>query len=363
MRILQVITDLGNGGAESLVASLSQMMNDNAHFVEVMTFSGLSFPFDEVLRKNHVKVIKIKKGRNFYNPLIIFKLIPYLKRYDVIHTHNYSPQLYLAIAKALSFSKVKLVTTEHSTNNGRRKYGWLKMLDKWMYSKYSVVISVSDKVKELLEERIGKGITDIRTVINGANVYLFHNAKPYENERNKNDVIFTMVARFLPPKDQITVIKALTHLPANFKAWFVGTGNMEKCENLVKGLNLSERVRFWGNRIDVPNILRTSDVVVMSSRYEGMSLSSIEGMSVGKPFVASDVVGLREMTEGYGILFAYQDDKELARLIKGLCDDRKWYESVAAKCYERAQKFDLHNTAQGYMNIYDELYNGKMNIL
>ena len=47
----------------------------------------------------------------------------------------------------------------------------------------------------------------------------------------------------------------------------------------------------------------------MSSHWEGLSLSNVEGMSAHKPFIASDVNGLREVTKGYGILFPHEDAK------------------------------------------------------
>ena len=93
----------------------------------------------------------------------------------------------------------------------------------------------------------------------------------------------------------------------------------------------------------------------MSSHYEGLSLSNIEGMSVGKPFIASDVDGLREITNGYGILFPHGDDQALANEIKHLAEDRTYYDQIAAQCYERAQQFDINNMVDAYVKVYKRL--------
>ena len=61
-------------------------------------------------------------------------------------------------------------------------------------------------------------------------------------------------------------------------------------------LNVSDRVHFLGVRTDVPTLLKAADIVVMSSHFEGLSLSNIEGMAAGKPFVASDVDGIPNLT-------------------------------------------------------------------
>jgi glycosyltransferase involved in cell wall biosynthesis len=108
-------------------------------------------------------------------------------------------------------------------------------------------------------------------------------------------------------------------------------------------------------RNDVPEILQASDVVVMSSHYEGLSLSSIEGMASGKPFIASDVDGLHEITTGAGILFPEGDEKILAKEIQLLINDREYYENTVKKCQERASHYSIENTAEKYINIYTSL--------
>ena len=65
-------------------------------------------------------------------------------------------------------------------------------------------------------------------------------------------------------------------------------------------LGVSHRVLSLYIRKDVPRILKSSNVICMSSIYEGLSLSSIEGMASGHPFIATNVNGLREIVKGAG---------------------------------------------------------------
>lgn len=115
-------------------------------------------------------------------------------------------------------------------------------------------------------------------------------------------------------------------------------------------------IRFLGLRTDVPRLLKTADVVVMSSHFEGLSLSNIEGMSAEKPFVASDVDGLREVTKGYGLLFAHGDSEALADIIRRLHDDKSFYNEVAKRCYERARQFDIGNMVKEYNGVYSNVF-------
>ena len=83
-----------------------------------------------------------------------------------------------------------------------------------------------------------------------------------------------------------------------------------------------------------------------------MSLSSIEGMASGRPFIASDVDGLREIVDGYGLLFPHQDAQVLANEIKSLCENQEKYNKIAKSCQERAKQFDINIMAEKYNEVY-----------
>ena len=165
-----------------------------------------------------------------------------------------------------------------------------------------------------------------------------------------------MVAGFRPQKDQDTFIKAMSLLSSDqYEAWLVGDGERRtSLQLMVDNLRLQEQVKFIGLRTDVPNILKTADVVVMSTHYEGLSLSNVEGMAAGKPFVASDVEGIYEVTQGYGLLFPHGDAKALAEIITKLHEDSIYYQQVAQRCYNRAKQFDIAKMVERYERVYLE---------
>ncbi len=354
-KILQIITSLRTGGAESLLSDLVPLLNHEGNTVDVLVFDGLQTPFMEKLRLKGVKVMSLGDSPNVYRLSNIRKLIPVVRQYDIVHTHNTACQLFAAIAKVLGRAHCRLVTTEHSTDNRRRHHWWLRPLDLWMYHQYDIIISISDIATKLLREYIGNSY-DIRTIPNGVNVGAYNTALPYEDYRQPGDVIATMVAAFRVGKQQEVLIRALTHLPGNYKVWLVGDGIRRKeCEQLAHDMGLDNRVKFWGARTDVPRLLKTSNVVVMSTHYEGMSLSNIEGMASGKPFVASNVKGIREITEGAGIMFEEGNDKQLAESILRLMTDKAYHDEIVKRCLTRAKEYDIAKTAEGYLDIYSSL--------
>lgn len=161
------------------------------------------------------------------------------------------------------------------------------------------------------------------------------------------------MSSFREQKDQPTLIKSLNFLPNNIKLLLVGDGHLKiNCEKLVNDLNLQNRVKFLGIRTDIPELLKTAVIVLLSSIYEGLSLSSIEGMA-SKLFIASDVPGLREIVKDYGLLFQQGNSKELADIVLRLNDDKEYYDEVADKCYQRAQEFDIHRMVERYVEVYN----------
>ena len=225
-----------------------------------------------------------------------------------------------------------------------------------MYGQYSRIIAISEKAAELLAQHIGRN--DISVIENGIDVQRYAQATPIDRhaivpDYHDGDIIITMVAGFRPQKDQDSAIRALTHLPDNYKLCLVGDGERRNIiEALIAQLGMQQRVMLLGIRTDVPQILSASDVVVLASHWEGLSLSSVEGMASGKPFIASDVDGLREVIGGNGILFADGDHHQLATAIAELISHPDYYQKVATACAKAALRYDIATTATRYSNLY-----------
>lgn len=358
MKILQVITSLRVGGAEKLIVDMVPLYREDGYEADVLLFDGSDTPFKRELEEKGVRIFELDKNVNIYNPLFISKLIPYLKRYDVIHTHNTACQYFTVCAKMLTGSKVKLVTTEHSTTNRRRSIGWLRPVDRFIYGNYDSIISISDSTTDFLGAYLGRK-EKIRTIYNGIPLSAFLHAESLSREKlgTEGKFLITLVAGFREQKDQDTVIRAMAMLPETCSLCLVGDGvRRSVCEQLVKELHLEQRVVFLGVRGDVPCLLKTSDVVVMSSHCEGFGLAAVEGMAAGKPVIASDVPGLAQVVSGAGILFPVGDARRLACEIARLMHHRDYYRQIAGQCLQRAFDYDIRKTADAYEKVYESVY-------
>lgn len=355
MRILHVITSLLTGGAEKLMVDLLPRMNACGYDVELCVFDSTETPFRKMLEESGLVIHSFHRGvqkvYDFRNILRLRRLI-LNGNYDVIHTHNTAPQLFVPIA-AIGL-KVNLVTTEHNTTNRRRGNFILKMIDKWMYRKYSKIICISEQAEINLKEYLPR-IKNICIIFNGIDYTRYASAKPAEDIRCIANKIVTMVAAFRNQKDQPTLIKAMQYLPETFHLCLVGSGSFERIEflkSLILELNLQDRVHLLGLRNDIPNILAASDYIVMSSHYEGLSLSSLEGMASGKPFIASDVDGLHEIVKGNGILFEHENALAFANAVQTLDQDENFKNEIIGRCQRKAKQYDIKKMVDKYIQIY-----------
>lgn len=359
MRILHVITSLRTGGAEKLMVDLLPKLRDLDNEVEILLFDGANTPFYDQLKSLGIQVNVLRVGGSVYNPTNIFALRPYLKRFDIIHAHNTACQFFLAIAKKITVTSCKIVTTEHSTSNRRRGHSFFKAVDDWMYHQYKKIICVSEISAQNIRDYVGDPEMPIVVIPNGIDYTKYSEALPnpeiIDHYASCHRAI--MVAGFRYEKDHPTVIKAFSLLPTDYHLFLVGDGaRRQEYERYVREMGCEEKIHFLGVRSDVPSLLKASDVVIMSSHREGLSLSNLEGMASGSPFVASDVDGLHEIVDGYGLLFPHEDAQALADIILKLSTDCSYASNVAFRCQDRAKQFDVNVMARRYNNIYQELY-------
>lgn len=357
MKVLHLINSLEVGGAENLlVESLPFYKNVNIK-VDVAILSSKNAILKKSLENNFDGQLYELGTGSVYNPFVIFKIIKLISKFDIVHIHLFPALYFVVIANYLNFNNTKLVYTEHSTNNKRRNNYWLKIIDKFIYKKLEKIITISNDVDVELRNHIGQ--ENIVLIENGINLKKFIESKSYDKDMffDIDDKIIIQVSSFRYPKDQKTLIKSLEFLPDKYKLLLVGIGPMkDECETLVKELGFTSRVKFLGLRNDIPQLLKTSDSIVLSSKYEGLSLSSIEGMITGKPFIASNVKGLRDLVVDNGLLFEYGNASHLANQIQLSIEDIELREKLIVACQQKAHQYDINNMVINYSKVYLSIF-------
>lgn len=368
MKVLQIINSLDTGGAEKLLLDTVPLFNKKGIQMDVLVFNDNNSLFLKQLKSNKCCKIISLNSKSLFNPKIILKLITYFKKYDIFHVHLFPAQYWVIIAKIVSFSSIKILFTEHSTSNRRRNSYFFKIIDKLIYSHFDYVICISNGVYESLINSFATLQNKARIILNGIDFERYQSAVPLlrsqiDSNILNSDKLLIQVSQFRSEKDQITTIKSMKYLPNNFKLLLVGDGQLRnKCQILVSKLNLNQNVFFLGSRNDVERLLKSSDVAILSSHWEGFGLAAVESMASGIPVVASDVSGLSDVVKGAGVLFESGNPKELSDKIKELCYDVNHYIQISKSCQIRAKDFDVNIMVENTIKLYKEIYVSKKSI-
>ena len=351
MNICHVISSLCTGGAEKLVAELSKGYKENGHKVKVISIlDHQGVPYN-MLKEAGVEVIELKY-KNRFNPKIAYDIYRYTKDCDIVHTHTTYAQLY----SAFFIPKKKLITTEHNTFNRRRVNVIFKLIDYFMYKKYKTIICISNATKIELNKWL-KSTTNKSVVINnGINIEKYKNAIPYKKEElelPKDSIVLINVARFFEQKNHINLIRAMEGVDKNIHLLLVGDGPLKSnIESEVKKLGLEENIHFLGERNDVDRLLKSSDIFILPSLWEGFGLVAAEARAAGLPLIISNVCGLNNI---------FYKDKYIEYINPNdFSDIRNKIRSIETKdlnkvmCFNDLNKFSIERMIDNYLNIYSQ---------
>lgn len=345
-------------GAQKVVLDLAVGAKRQGHEVEVFALTMIPSHFMDELNANGIPLSFSKSKQSVYSPLNIFSIGRKMKGFDIVHVHLFPSQYWVAGAKVLFRGLPPIVTTEHNTTNKRRgKWIW-KLFDSFAYSKYSCVIPCSKEAGESFSTYLPK--VPIKVVQNGLNLDFVRKASKLTKKDlfglDAATVCIGIVARLQFPKRQDLLIEAIADLPQKYHAIIVGDGERrEFLEKLALEKGVASRCHFLGIRSDVPTIIKACDINCLISEHEGLSISSIECMASGKPFIASDVAGLHDIVCGYGLL-VHNTVPDLKKAILML-EAKEKYDEIANSCSQRCNTYSIEKVVEEYIGIYTKCRN------
>lgn len=367
MKVLHLINNLGSGGAEKLLEDLIPLMNKMENIeADILLLTDKNNVFYDSLISKGVKV-NVVKYKNMYDIRNIFEIKKYIVdgSYDIVHCHTFPTQYWVALSRLfIQNKKVKFITTEHSTHNRRREKFYFRPIDKFIYSQYDLIISITEKTRDNLIDWIDpkhRKIDKHVVIENGVDSEKIKEALPYKKNElikgiSEDTKLVCMVGRFSEAKDQPTLIRAISKLSEEVHLVLVGEGPlMVDNKELAEKLGISGRTHFLGFRQDIPQILKTVDIVVLSSHWEGFGLAAVEGMAAGKPVLVSDVEGLRDVVKDKESRFKLRSDEDLSdKIINMLVFDEIYYRKVNYS-NKRCLDFKLDEKVKQLVNLYLEL--------
>ena len=362
INVTHIVPHLRNGGAEHMAVHLMTGL-DRTRFKTSAIVLGrrCGSSLEEILDGSDVRTIYLDKQGGF-DPRMFWRAGQALRqlRPTVVHTHVHVlryvlPQLLLRKPRAVVHTVHNIAEQEVEP-----RAQWLQGV---AFRSGVIPVSVAQEVASSLERRYR--VSNSEVIPNCIPVRRYQLSKEVRERWRRNagidstDTVFTCVALFREQKNHrrlLRVFKAGPGSHSSAKLLLVGAGPTEESiRQLAEHYGLGDRVRFLGLRDDIPEVLRASDVFVLSSDYEGNPLAVMEAMAAGLPVVSTRVGGVPELVAHGkdGLLVDSANEMEFKEALQLLLDRPEVRINMGLSAARHAEeKFDLYSMVLAYERLY-----------
>jgi glycosyltransferase involved in cell wall biosynthesis len=377
LRVLHIVGQSRYGGAARIILPLGQIAQAEGWHVDILTTDPV---FKEAVRQYGLGLVNLDVIRREIRPLWdmggLFRLHRFLREqpYHIVHTHTSKAGFVGRLAARLAGVPV-IVHTAHgfafhegSPVATRRIYSALeRVASRWC----DRIISVSEFHRTWAIEL---GMCTPRKIVaipNGvAEAPRNRDVRVHELRRQlgaaDGELVILSMARLAEDKGLEYLIEAATLLPQTERRIHViiaGDGpDRGRLEQLAGSLGIMDRVKFLGFRRDVGDLLAASDLVVLPSLREGLSIALLEAMAAAKPIIATSIGSQREVTSHADMarLVPPADAQALSEAIQRLAGDQALMDHLgtnARAVYE--SRYTEHKMLDSYKQLYIDLWNAR----
>ena len=364
-KLIIFMPSIEGGGVEKNFFIISNYLSDKFRDTSIITsINKFNYKLNNIDIINPSFKFKEKHGRKlryFFCLLELIKLIIKNKKNVIILT--FQANLYSAII--CKILKIKIIIRSNSSpsgwsNNIFKKFAYkifLQLPDK-------IIVNSNDFKKELKD----KFRVDSLCIFNPLNIdEIRRKSKEKTNlnffKNNKNIIKIIFVGRFVDQKDPITFLKALSLInkKINFEALMIGRGILKtEMRTFIIKNKLEKKIKLLNFQDNPYKYIAKSDLLVLSSKFEGLPNILLEAISLNKFVISSNCpTGPREILDNGkgGTLFKIGDFKQLSKEIILFSNNKKIYSDKLKFAYKRLIRFDYKKNLDKYFKlIKSEIY-------
>lgn len=375
MRILQFITRLDLGGAQEVCLEQCRVLLERGHEVHLLTGPGgeLSPAARSIAGLElHVWPEFAHAVRLLPDLRCLVRLVRLLKHgggFDVLHTHSSKAGLVGRLGARVAGTPPRVIHHVHGWSFNPTQPAPLRLafvlLERLAARPGFLLVACSHATNEQgRAARIGRD-ADRRVVVNGID--------RQQNLKRRNrtalrrrlglgprDVLFLQLGNLKPQKDPLTFARAAVRAGPRLRRarfWIAGGGPLGAAavEIAWRG-GLESRFRLLGWRRDVTELLAAADVLVLTSRFEGLPIALLRAMAAGLPVVATAVDGTPEAVEAgrTGFLVRPEDPDAVAEALVALGRSPALRRRMGSSARARSGRFDQRRAISETLALYAE---------
>lgn len=305
-------------------------------------------------------------GRGKLDPLTLSDLIKLVKKkkINLIHAHGYGANNFGRLAGIVCRIPTVMHAHDEDTN-----YPWYQgFVDDLLGPFTKNAIAVSESVKEscLTKRKIKED--KLLVIHNGIPLEKFKIPKTVETENEKKRLEIDLTSKVIGTVTRLRKEKGIEYLLEsvpivlgmfpNTVFVIVGDGPLRReLESLSRQLSIDDRVIFAGFCQDVSAILSIFDIAVFPSITEGSPQALLEAMAMGRPIIATNVGGMKEILEDgeTALLVPSKEPKALADGIIYLLRNQHGAKKLGIRAKEDAEKYDINIYVRRLEKYYAQL--------
>lgn len=381
--IVILVNSMGSGGAERVVSLLNEEFLKDNYIIHLLVLEkSLYFPIHK-----DVKYVELSKSKSKFNRFLItfirgpFKLKKYcqVNKIDIVISHLYRSNYTNSLSKIIG-NKTKSIGVQHSHASNsystpKFKNSLSKFLIKQLITKLDNTLTVSELMRLDLIENFNFSKEKVFNVGNPIN---FNKIQSDINDEVYDTSIFgkftfISLGSFIKRKNHELIIRAAFLIKdLDFKLILMGQGGLKSFYiNLIKELNLENKVEIIDFDPNPFKFLSISDCLINSSNSEGLPMAILEALACNLPVISSDCLsGPREILAPdsdfeiqisqkieyceFGILFPINNVDLLAEAMRNIIIDKNLQTSYRSKALIRSEYFKSENIYKLYKNVFDE---------
>jgi len=365
-RVLLLCTDLEVGGAplilRHLAHGLTTTLQDDipqGRFFEVQVAClGAEGAISGQLRQQGIITHCLGACRQ-WDIRVFYRLAKLIQQFQphILHSHLFHANVAGRIVGSI-LSVPHVISTIHTVEKGKRWHNKVENLTCRLSHKTTCV---SPSVYQHAARNIHIPESRLQVIPNAIDVVRFAYAEPidlaeFHLDSNKTTLVF--VGRLDPVKNVDVLLQATARISQeqDVQLLLVGDGpERERLETLTETLNLTDGVRFAGQRLDVERILKAADIFILPSQWEGMPMSAQEAMASGLPVIASRTEGIVDIIEdnATGLLVTPGSVEQLAHAICRLIQNPPLAQQLSHAAQQKARAlFSMESIVQSYAELY-----------
>mgnify|MGYP001181739612 CR=1 FL=1 len=361
-KLIIFIPSIEGGGVEKNLYIITDYLKDKIDDISLITLSN------KYLNRFSSKIDFISPKSSFWDSLgrrkkfivgLFLLFLEILKNRNIL-VFCFQANVYCTLlCKLLG---IKIIVRSNSAPDGWSQNKFKHLVFKYVLSRADKIIVNSLDFKKKFKKKFNINSVCIYNPLNKKEIIKKSKIRN-KISFNKKKLNLINIGRFTDQKDQITLLKAANLIKdkIKFNLLIVGRGvEKENLINYIREKNLSKNVQIINFKKNPFNLIRSSDVFILTSLYEGLPNVLLETQVLKKFIISSNCpTGPREILLGgkAGFLFNVGDYKKLSNLILYYSKNKKKLSKKISIGYKNLKRFDYDRNLKNYLKTINSLIN------